>query len=223
MSVDEVREAYGRRAEEYVELAFSPAGMRELDRKLISRWAAGISGRVIDAGCGPGEWTGFLRAQGCAIEGVDLVPRFVEIARSRFPGIPFRLGELDDLDVPDESLAGILSWYSVIHTDPECVPGMLGEFARCLADGGGLLLGMFEGPRVEPFPHAVTTAYFWPIEEMSRLLVASGFRVEATESRADPGRRPHAAIVARRAFATTGDPVPHRPVVAAGSKQTPCC
>lgn len=196
--MDEVRDAYGRRAEEYVERAFSPEGMHELDRKLISRWGAGLSGHLIDAGCGPGRWTGFLRDQGCDIEGVDLVPRFVEIARSRFPGIPFQLGELDDLDVPDRSLAGILSWYSIIHTDPGNVPRILGEFARCLDDGGSLLLGMFEGPRVEPFPHAVTTAYFWSIEEMSRHLVDSGFQVETTESRVGPGRRPHAAIVARR-------------------------
>lgn len=58
---------------------------------------------------------------------------------------------------------------------------------------------LFDGTRVEAFPHAVTTAYFWPIEEMSQRLVAARFEVEATESRVDPGRRPHAAIVARRA------------------------
>lgn len=198
MSVNEVRDAYGRRAEEYADLAFSPEWMREPDRKLMSEWAGGISGRLIDAGCGPGQWTGFLRDQGCDIEGVDLVPRFVATARSRFPDIPFRMAALEDLGVPGRSVAGILSWYSVIHTDPEDVPRILGEFARCLCDGGGLLLGMFEGPRVEPFPHAVTTAYFWSIEEMSRCLVEAGFRVETTESRVDPGRRPHAAIVARR-------------------------
>ncbi|MEV0698376.1 class I SAM-dependent methyltransferase [Saccharopolyspora sp. NPDC050389] len=198
MSVDDVRDAYGRRAEEYVELAFSAEGMPELDRKLVSRWAGEVSGSVIDAGCGPGQWTDFLRGQGCDVEGVDLVPRFVDIARSRFPAASYRVAELDELGVPDRSVAGILSWYSIIHTDPENVPRILGEFARCLCDGGSLLLGMFEGTQVEPFPHAVTTAYFWTIEEMSQRLVDAGFRVEATESRADPGKRPHAAIVARR-------------------------
>jgi ubiquinone/menaquinone biosynthesis C-methylase UbiE len=97
------------------------------------------------------------------------VPRFVELARSRFPDISVRVAELDELGVPDRSVTGILSWYSIIHTDPEDVPHVLGEFARCLCDGGSLLLGMFDGTQ------------------------------EATESRIDPGRRPHAAIVARRA------------------------
>ncbi|MFC4004348.1 class I SAM-dependent DNA methyltransferase [Prauserella oleivorans] len=196
--MDEVRDAYGRRAAEYADLFGSREAMPEPDRTLVSRWAGEISGRMIDAGCGPGQWTDLLRGQGCDIEGVDLVPRFVDIARSRFPGAAFRVGELDDLGVPDGSVAGILSWYSVIHADPGLVPGILGEFARCLGDGGSLLLGMFEGPRVEPFPHAVTTAYFWSIGEMSQRLREAGFHVEATESRVDPGRRPHAAIVARR-------------------------
>ena len=165
----------------------------------MSRWAGEVPGRIIDAGCGPGQWTDFLHSRGCDIEGVDLVPRFVELARSRFPEISVRVAELDELGVPDRSVTGILSWYSIIHTDPDDVPSVLGEFARCLCDGGSLLLALFDGTRVEAFPHAVTTAYFWPIEEMSQRVVAAGFEVEATESRVDPGRRPHAAIVARRA------------------------
>lgn len=198
VSVDDVREAYGRRAEEYAELFCPPEALHELDRKLVSRWAAGVSGRMVDAGCGPGQWTDFLRNRGCDVEGVDLVPRFVELARSRFAGCCFRVAGLDALGIPDGSVAGILSWFSIIHTHPEDVPDILGEFARCLCDGGSLLLGMFEGAQVEPFPHAVTTAYFWSIDEMSQRLADAGFAVESTASRVEPGQRPYAAIVARR-------------------------
>ncbi|WP_246470940.1 class I SAM-dependent DNA methyltransferase [Saccharopolyspora phatthalungensis] len=172
--------------------------VHDLDRQLVSRWAGEVSGRIIDAGCGPGHWTDFVRSQGCDVEGVDLVPALVEIARSRFLDVAFRVATLDDLGVPDRSVSGILAWYSIIHTAPEDVPGILGEFARCLPDGGSLLLGIFEGARVEPFPHAVTTAYFWSVEEISQRLADAGFRVEATESRVDPGNRPHAALRARR-------------------------
>ncbi|MCP2049098.1 UNVERIFIED_ORG: hypothetical protein J3D58_003170 [Paenarthrobacter nicotinovorans] len=76
---------------------------------------------------------------------------------------------------------------------------MLGEFARCLMPGGGLLLGFFEGDAVEEFPHAVAPAYFWPLEEMSVRLQNAGLTVVSTHSRAEPGVRPHAAIVARQA------------------------
>lgn len=228
MPTDAVREAYGRRALEYADFACAPELMAEPDRHLVSRWAAGLSGHVIDAGCGPGQWTDFLRRSvgngnssdsradnrdhprsgdtlddldDSRVEGVDLVPEFVDIARARFPGNPFRTSRLDALGVADGSVSGILAWYSIIHTEPGDVPRVLAEFGRCLRGGGSLLLGIARqahGPHVEPFSHAVTTAYFWPIDMMSRLLADAGFRVEATETRDDPGRRPHAALVARR-------------------------
>lgn len=197
MSVDEVRDSYGRWADEYADRFASTEAIHEQDLKLVSEWAGGITGRIIDAGCGPGQWTDFLSGQGCDVEGVDLTPRFVDIARSRFPGVRYRVGELTNLGVPDGSVAGILSWYSIIHTHPDDVPNILDEFARCLDDDGSLVLGMCEGPRVEPFAHTVTTAYFWSIGEMSQLLAAAGFQVEETQTRSGE-KRPHAAIVARR-------------------------
>ncbi|MBB3661788.1 MULTISPECIES: class I SAM-dependent methyltransferase [Prauserella salsuginis group] len=228
MSAADVRDAYGRRAVEYADFACAPELMAEPDRNLVARWAAGVDGLIIDAGCGPGQWTDFLRrsiggpdsagpdsagpdsggpdidrtgSDDRRVEGVDLVPEFVDIARTRFPANPFRVARLDALGVADASVDGILSWYSIIHTEPAVVPGVLAEFARCLRGGGSLLLGMarqVDGSRVEAFPHAVTTAYFWPVDVMSRLLTGAGFHVEEVETRDDPGHRPHAALVARR-------------------------
>ena len=115
----------------------------------------------------------------------------------------FRVGSIDDLGDADGQADGILSWYSLIHADPERVPTMLAEFARCLRPGGSLLLGFFDGERVEPFPHRVSPAWFWPVDEMAPRLVEAGFTVEEMHTRVDPGHRPHAAIVAQR----TGSPL----------------
>lgn len=195
----DVGAAYDSRAAEYIDLIGTIDQLATRDREHIDKWRVNVDGRILDAGCGPGHWSEFLAAGGTReVIGVDASAEFVATARGRFPDIPFHRADLAALPLADRSVGGILAWYSIIHTDPTDVPHVLGEFARCLCDGGGLLLGLFEGPQVEPFPHAVTTAYFWPIEEMSQRLVDAGFHVEATESRVDPGRRPHAAIVARR-------------------------
>lgn len=106
--------------------------------------------------CGPGQWTNFIQTLGVSVEGVDLVPEFVDEARGRYPGVAFRVGCLDMLEVPDRSVAGILAWYSVIHTPPDEIDCALTEFARCIAPYGSLLLGFFEGHVIEAFPHAVT-------------------------------------------------------------------
>jgi hypothetical protein len=82
---------------------------------------------------------------------------------------------------------------------------VLRELGRCLSPGGGLLIGFFDGPATEPFDHAVVTAYWWSVDELSRRLVAAGFAVTGTATRVDRGRRPHGAVLAVRDRPT--DPV----------------
>lgn len=155
-----------------------------------------IEGSVLDIGCGPGHWTDLLHRDGVDIQGVDLVPEFIDIARARFPGVPFRVASLRTLDVPESSLQGVLAWYSLIHFHPDELPAILSEIARALARGGHRLLGFFEGTAAAPFAHAVTTAYYWSIEQMRRMLLEAGFYVLDVQTRKDPGCRPHAAIAA---------------------------
>ena len=190
--------AYAGRAEEYTALLGSMANTQESDQRFVAQWARDLRGAVIDAGCGPGHWTDFLKKRGVDAEGIDHVQAFIRQARKRFPTVPFRVASLDDLGVLDGYAVAILAWYSVIHLAPNDLPAVLHEFARCIAPGGSLLLGFFEGDTVEPFPHAVTTAYFWPIGEMSRQLEAAGFHVHAVDTRTDPGKRSHAARIAHR-------------------------
>lgn len=130
------------------------------------------------------------------VQGVDLVPEFIDSARARFPGVSYRVASLRELGVPDSSLHGVLAWYSLIHVHPDELPTMLSEIARALARGGRLLIGFFEGTAAEPFAHAITTAYYWSVEQMRHMLTGSGFGVLDVETRQDSGKRPHAAIAA---------------------------
>lgn len=191
-----VRWAYARRAPEYTAALGSIDAMHEQDRHRIGRWAEQIDGAVIDAGCGPGHWTDFLRKQGVDVVGIDLVPEFIDNARTRFPETTFRVSTLSALGAADGSLSGVLAWYSLIHMLPTELPEVLCEFARALSTQGHLLIGFFEGEFAEPFDHAITPAYYWSVDEMSSLLNDAGFDVIDVETRQDPGSRPHAAISA---------------------------
>ncbi|MEU2202135.1 class I SAM-dependent methyltransferase [Isoptericola sp. NPDC019482] len=200
--------AYAARAQEYTDLFGSMDAVHDDDRALVERWAAGLTGRVVDAGCGPGHWTDFLARRGLDAEGVDLAEPFLARARAEYPGVPFRRASIADLGVPDGALGGVLAWYSIIHTPPEQLAGVLAELARAVAPGGGLLLGFCRGPRVEPFDHAVTTAWFWPVDELAARVERAGFVVVASAERDDPGARPHGAISARRRAADRQVPAP---------------
>ncbi|GEK20554.1 methyltransferase [Cellulomonas xylanilytica] len=196
-----MRTAYAARAAEYTELLGSVSAMDPLDRQLIAEWGARCRGLVVDAGCGPGHWTHLLSELGAEVEGVDLVPAFVEQAQARFPAVSYRVARLDDLGLPDGSAGGVLAWYSLIHVEPVRVPTVLREIRRCLRADGTLLVGFFAGDRLEPFPHAVVTAYSWPVDDLARLVEDAGFMVEPAQVRANPDRpgRHHVAMLARRA------------------------
>ncbi len=196
MSESEVRDAYTARVDEYIAKLGLVGQLAAEDRDGIERWSDGIRGGILDAGCGPNHWTGHLHARRGDVEGLDLVPLFVERARERFPGVTFRTETNHRLPHADAALGGILAWYSLIHERPEAVPGVLREFRRVLVRGGGLLLGFFDGAAAQAFPHRVVPAYFWSVERMSALLADAGFEVRESQTRHDEGYRPHASISA---------------------------
>ncbi|MFL4474870.1 class I SAM-dependent methyltransferase [Paeniglutamicibacter sp. MACA_103] len=199
MSISRIRDAYSDRADEYIEAFGSIGDVHPKDLALVHSFAKRAGGPLVDAGCGPGHWTALLHEHGCEVEGVDLSPAFIERARQRFPHVPFRVGNLEALGRQDGSVAGILSWYSIIHTEPRDVGPVLREFARCVTAGGLVLLGFFDGPAVEAFEHKVVTAYRWPVTGLCGELEDAGFAILEVHMRTDPGHRPHGAILARRA------------------------
>lgn len=198
---DKVALAYGRRAAEYARLFGSASQASPSDQEHVATWSRQVSGRILDAGCGPGHWTAHMTNNGADVIGIDLTPEFVDIARHAFPDSCFVVADLRKLPFERGELGGILAWYSLIHLDPSEVPRVLAEFARCTRLRGEVLVGFFEGSRLEPFEHKVVVAYYWPMDELVRLFEAEGFIVTATETRQDPGHRKHGSITAVRSAA----------------------
>lgn len=67
-----------------------------------------------------------------------------------------------------------------------------------MAPAGTLVVGFFDGDDVEAFEHQVVTAYRWPVDELSERLRRAGFTEIERQQRpgiAEPGQRPHAALV----------------------------
>lgn len=193
----EAREAYSRRSAEYVDLFGDIASVHPADLDLVTRWALGVGGSVLDAGCGPGQWTAHLVGEGVDARGVDGAREFVDHARVAHPGCRFGVADLNALPLRDASVEGVLAWYSLIHHEPADLRIPLREFARVLRPGGHLLIGFFEGPVVERFDHAVAPAHRWSVEALSGQLRVADFEVTETHTRTGPGHRPHGAIVAR--------------------------
>jgi len=197
VTTEAAHEAYSRRAADYIDAVGRIEHAAQWDRDYLLAWARSIDGRVIDVGCGPGQWTNYFHEAGIDIGGVDPSEVFIAEAKRSYPDVHYRLGRAEGLDLADSSAGGILAWFSLIHVDPATVQEPLREFARCLVPGGSVALGFFDGPAREPFDHAITTAYYWSVNALSSELDQAGFDVTDSVTRHGPGVRRQGVIVAR--------------------------
>ncbi|MGM1059749.1 class I SAM-dependent methyltransferase [Saccharothrix sp. Mg75] len=143
------RSSYDVVAEDYHELVGGALATMPFDRAVLGAFAEVVPpGEVADLGCGPGHVTAHLTGLGLSAFGVDLSPGMVEVARREHPDLRFGVGTMTALDLPDDGLAGVVSWYSIVHTPPEVLPVVFAEFARVLAPGGHLLVAFKAGDRL---------------------------------------------------------------------------
>jgi SAM-dependent methyltransferase len=106
---------------------------------------SGGGGPVADVGCGPGYVTGYLHGAGVDVFGIDLSPEMIAIARRDYPDLRFDVGTMTDLDLADESVAGLVAFWSVIHVPDFAIPGVFEQFRRVLRPQGLLLVGFHVG------------------------------------------------------------------------------
>ena len=120
---------------------------------------------LLDVGCGTGAHARSLIDAGFDVDGVDLEPAFVEIARAKCPEGSFHVGDMRTLDLPDrydavlclfsaigyvrdeaglsatiERLGGHLKPDGVLIVDPWFEPGQLtdGWISTLVAEGDGV-------------------------------------------------------------------------------------
>ncbi|MFJ8085082.1 class I SAM-dependent DNA methyltransferase [Streptomyces sp. NPDC096205] len=201
------RTFYDTIAEDYADHFRSDLADRPLERALLAAYAELVTGPgpVADLGCGPGRVTARLAALGLDAYGLDLSASMLAVARRENPGLRFEQGSMLDLDVPDGHLAGIVCWYSSIHTPVDRLPDLFAGFHRALAPGAPLLLAFQAGDvpsRVEqPFGHPVVLDFQRRRPEvMAALLAEAGFE-------------PHSRIVRERDEAL-GDKTPQAFLIA---------
>lgn len=188
------RTFYDAIAEDYATLFKDALANRPLERAMLALFAELVDGDgpVADLGCGPGEATGHLASLGLPVFGIDLSESMLTIARRENPGLRFERGSMLELDLPDGTLAGALSFYSSIHTPVEQLPALFTEFHRVLAPGAPLLVAFQAGDEHRrhdrPFGHPVALTFLRRRpEDIAELLTAAGFAlVSRTVREPDP-------------------------------------
>ncbi|MEU0934683.1 MULTISPECIES: class I SAM-dependent methyltransferase [unclassified Embleya] len=218
------RTSYDAFATEYPEYVRSDLPNKPIDRAQLAAFAEFVRSAdtgprsVADVGCGTGRISAHLRDLGLDVFGIDLSPGMIEVARREHPDLRFEVGSMTDLDLPDDSLGGLLAWYSIIHVPVERLPGVFAEFHRVLAPGGRLLLAFQVGDEplrlTEAFGRSVDLDFHRRRpERIADLVIDAGLTMHVRTIREpDPGEgvRPtqHAYLLARK-------PLPVEPETAA--------
>lgn len=159
-------------------LYISPLHRRETEAE-VRLLSAVPNGKLLDVGCGSGEWLLQMKARGWRVEGVDFDKKAVDAAGSQ--GIAVKHGSLEQQRYPDNSFDAVTLSHVIEH-----VPMPLETVAECfriLKPGGRLVMFTPNGESLshklfkrdwrglEPPRHL----HIFTLNSMNRLLRAAGF------------------------------------------------
>ena len=186
-----ITQSYDRVAKRYAEQFFDELRHKPLDRALLAAFAeiVGPDAPVADIGCGPGQVAVDLQLRGLRVIGIDLSPEMVATALERTPGIDFRVGSMMALELNDGSLAGLTSFYAIVHLDPLQLTLAFREYMRVLKPGGVALIAFHVGKervkRTELLGERVELEFvFFDRRLVETALERAGFTIDARMERA---------------------------------------
>jgi ubiquinone/menaquinone biosynthesis C-methylase UbiE len=210
----QIAEVYDLVAREYTEKFCGEHEKKPQDQAILHRFLQEVAGRkpIWDFGCGPGHTTQYLRNLGIEISGLDLSEKLIAQAKVIHPGITFKKGNLLDLEFEDESIAGIVAFYAIVHFSKEQVERAFHEIFRVLQPGGVFLFTYHIGEETihldEFLGKDVDIDFmFFRTDFISRCLEDVGFEgIDAIE------REPYPEVEyqSRRAYVLAKRPIVHQ-------------
>ncbi|MEJ2634423.1 MAG: class I SAM-dependent methyltransferase [Calditrichia bacterium] len=186
------RISYDIVARKYHDLFKDEMARKKYDRKLLKQFATYFSrdSIICDMGCGPSAHIGrCLYDKGLNVNAVDISENCIRIASKYNPGMKFACMNMTDLGMGEQSIDGIISFYSIIHTPKKYIHRIFTEFFRVLTPRGKLLVAVKSGEQegyLDEFLGFRTKIYFTHFipEEIQTYFINNGFRILFQESRA---------------------------------------
>ena len=136
---------------------------RRLRRLTIENALIQPGNTVLDVGCGTGEVTlrAKTRAQDGKVYGIDPAPEMISVARRKATqknlAIDFRVGVIEALPFPNESMDVVTSSLMMHHLTENLKARGLAEIYRVLKPGGRLLIADFMRPSGSLLNHMFLT------------------------------------------------------------------
>lgn len=147
------RASYDAIAELYTEWIADELTAKPHDRGVLGAFSELVLStgnfETLEIGCGPGRITAFLAALGLTPSGLDLSPAMIAIAERHYSNLEFTTGSMASLPYADDSFAGLVAWYSIIHIPDADLASVFAEAACVLRPGGWFQLAFQLGNRID--------------------------------------------------------------------------
>lgn len=103
--------------------------------------------RVLDVGCGPGNISRYLLSKrpGLQVQGIDIAPNMVELARANNPSASFEVMDCREISWPVSSFDAVVCGFCMPYLSPAETETFLTQAANLLEPGGLLYLSVIEG------------------------------------------------------------------------------
>ena len=182
MSDQETLAVYARKSQDYAEM-IAPLAAKDAH---LAAFIAAVpdGGAVLDLGCGPGHFAALMAQAGCKVTACDPVPEMVALANA-FDGVCAHQAGFDDLagsDVYDRIWAN----FSLLHAPRPDMPRHLAQIHKALKPGGIFHIGVKTGTGAERDSLGRLYTYY-TVEELTCLLTAAGFTIDAQNTGIDAG------------------------------------
>jgi ubiquinone/menaquinone biosynthesis C-methylase UbiE len=114
--------------------------------KLIRKYAKSGGKSLLDVGCGTGHHTGLL-SQYYKVEGLDLDPNILSVARKKYPKIPFHVGDMRNFELNKKFDAIICLFSSIGYVKTKTsLNKAIKIMAQHLLSGGAVLIEPWFSP-----------------------------------------------------------------------------
>lgn len=150
--------------------------------------------KILDVGSGHGINAHYMHSRGYDVIGIDLSKEMTEYAKTKYPQIEFRLGDMTKLPFSANTFDGILASYSLIHLTKAAIPSVMAALAKILKSGGIIYLSIQSGKSTQGFfshPTIPSDQVFLNIfakEEIKELLDEHGFATVSQHEKAPQGK-----------------------------------
>jgi len=181
MSDDETISVYDDQVEKYAGFFTSndpSAGLKEFVSHLPQ------NGFVLDLGCGPANWSAWMRDNGMRVDAIDASPEMVKFANETHD-INARVGVFDDLDA-ENLYDGVWANFSLLHANKADFPRHLKQINTALKSNGYFHIGMKLGIDAAR-DHLGRFYSYYSEDELKTLLEEAGFIILTTKTGEEKG------------------------------------